>query len=153
MLETANPAPRTSEAGFTLVEALVAMVVLAVGITAVANLMLVGASSNSVGNAATASAALASRELERLKAIEYNTLPVGGNLEADDATFPGFFRIDDVPGVGRIRTRWTVQAVAGTPAVRFITVRSQGEGALTGARSRAQFTVFRSCTSTTIGCP
>ena len=149
MLKQGNTAPRTSEAGFTLVEALVAMVVLAVGITAVANLMLVGASSNSVGNAATASTALASRELERLKAIEYNTLLVGGDLEADN---PGFFRIDDVPGIGRIRTRWTVQATL-TPSVRFITVRSEGEGAMTRGRSRAQFTVFRSCTSTTIGCP
>ena len=149
MLKQANTAPRTSEAGFTLVEALVAMVVLAVGITAVANLMLVGASSNSVGNAETASAALASRELERLKAIEYNALPLGGNLEADA---PGFFRIDDVPGIGRIRTRWTVQPTL-TPSVHFITVRSEGEGALTRGRSRAHFTVFRSCTSTTLGCP
>jgi type IV pilus assembly protein PilV len=148
-----NPAARTSEAGFTLVEALVAMVVLAVGITAVANLMLVGASSNSVGNASTAATAIAARELERLKAIEYNSLTVGGNLEADDPGPPVFFRVDDVPGVGRIRTRWTVQAVAGEPKIRFVTVRSQGEGALTGARSRAQFTVFRSCSSTTIGCP
>ena len=64
-----------------------------------------------------------------------------------------FFRTDDVPGVGRIRTRWMVQPVAGDNQVQFITVRSQGEGAMTGARSRAQFTVFRSCTSTTIGCP
>jgi prepilin-type N-terminal cleavage/methylation domain-containing protein len=149
MLKQANTAPRSSEAGFTLVEALVAMVVLAVGITAVANLMLVGASSNSVGNAATASAALASRELERLKAIEYNALPVGGDLEADAA---GFFRIDDVPGIGRIRTRWTVRAT-NTPTVLLITMRSEGEGAMTRGRSRAQFTVFRSCTSGPPACP
>ncbi len=143
MLDT--PRPRSSEAGFTLVEALVAMVVLAVGITAVANLMLVGASSNSVGNAATASAALATRELERLKAIEYVTLSAaqGGDLDADAA---GFFRIDDVPGVGRIRTRWTV-AQTNVPDVLYITVRSEGEGAMTRGRSRAQFTVFRSCTT------
>lgn len=157
MLQTSNPAPRSSQAGFTLIEALVAMVVLAVGITAVANLMVVGASSNSVGNASTAAAALASRELERLKAIEYNILDVGGDLD-NDAPPTGplpttWFRVDDVPGVGRIRTRWLVQPVAGRAQVRFITVRSQGEGALTGARSRAQFTVLRSCTATTIGCP
>jgi prepilin-type N-terminal cleavage/methylation domain-containing protein len=142
--------PRSSEAGFTLVEALVAMAVLAVGITAVANLMVVGASSNAVGNASTASTAVATREMERLKAVEYNTLAVGGDLNADVA---GFFVNDDIPGVGVINTRWRVQAVAGDNQVRFITVRSEGTGALTRARSRAQFTVFRSCTSTTIGCP
>lgn len=150
MNQTPRTRPHSSEAGFTLVEALVAMLVLSVGITAVANLMIVGASSNAVGNASTASAALASRELERLKAIEYNTLAVGGNLDADQA---GFFRDDAVPGVGGIHTRWLVQPVAGDNQVRFITVRSEGTGAMTRARSRAQFTVFRSCTSTTIGCP
>lgn len=149
-----NQTPRTrrhsSESGFTLVEALVAMLVLSVGITAVANLMIVGASSNAVGNASTASAALASREMERLKAVEYNTLALGGDLEADQA---GFSRLDAVPGVGHVNTRWLVQPVAGDNQVRFITVRSEGTGAMTRARSRAQFTVFRSCTSTTIGCP
>jgi prepilin-type N-terminal cleavage/methylation domain-containing protein len=150
MAQASNPVSRRSEAGFTLIEALVAMVVLAVGITAVANLMVVGASSNSVGNALTGSAALASREVERLKAVPYELLLPGGDLESDLA---GFFREDDVQGLGRIHTRWTVQAVAGSNTVRFITVRSQGVGAMTGARSRAQFTVFRSCTSITIGCP
>jgi hypothetical protein len=149
MLDTSRP-PRSSEAGFTLVEALVAMLILAFGVAAVANLMLVGASSNSVGNASTAAATLASRELERLKAVPFDTLAAGGDLDADQA---GFFRADDVPGVGLVRTRWLVQPVAGDAQVLFLTVRSQGEGALTGARSRAQFTVFRSCTSTTIGCP
>lgn len=145
-----RPAHRASEAGFTLVEALVAMVVLAVGITAVANLMVVGASSNSVGNASTASTALATRELERLKAVSFDALVAGGDLETDVA---GFFRNDDIPGVGRIHTRWRIQPVTGDNQVRFISVRSQGEGAMSGARSRAQFAVFRSCTSTTIGCP
>jgi prepilin-type N-terminal cleavage/methylation domain-containing protein len=153
MLMTSDPTSRRSEAGFTLVEALVAMLVLAVGITAVANLMLVGASSNSVGNAMTASTTLASRELERLKAVDFNTLPLGGDLEGDDTGPPAFFRDDDVPGVGRIHTRWVVRQVAGDNQVRFIAVRAEGLGALTGARSRAEFTVFRSCTSTTIGCP
>jgi Tfp pilus assembly protein PilV len=149
MTDTRKAAGRPSEAGFTLVEALVAMLVLAFGVAAVANLMLVGASSNTVGNASTAATTQASLEMERLKAVRYDLLAVGGDL---DANTPGFFSEDTVPGVGLIRTRWTVQQT-NDPQVRFITVRSQAEGALSGARSRAQFTVFRSCTSTTIGCP
>src|SRR5204863_2278147 len=47
----AGPPPsRGSEAGFTLVEALVAIVILVFGLIAVTNLMLVAASSNSVAN-------------------------------------------------------------------------------------------------------
>ena len=128
MLKQANTAPRTSEAGFTLVEALVAMVVLAVGITAVANLMLVGASSNSVGNAATASAALASRELERLKAVDVHWpwSPAATSRPTPRASSAS----TTCPGSACIRTRWTVAATR-PPTVRLITVRSEGEGAMT----------------------
>jgi type IV pilus assembly protein PilV len=146
MTQTPSPA-RTSESGFTLVEALVAILILVFGVAAVANLMLVGASSNSVGNATTAAATLASRQMERLKATPFDTLAAGGDLESDVANY---FAVEELPGVGQVRTRWVVAAVA--PDIVHITVRSQAEGALTGARSRAQFTVFRSCTDDDIGC-
>lgn len=139
-----------SEAGFTLVEAMVAIVVLLVGVASVANLMVVAASSNTVGNQATAAATMASQEMERLSAIPYDQLVVGGDLTADD---PGFFSEQNLPGVGLIRTRWQVSAIAGDNQTRFIQVRSEATGALTGPRSRADFTIVRSCTSTTIGCP
>jgi Tfp pilus assembly protein PilV len=42
--------PAAEEAGFTLVEALFAMVILIFGLLAVTNLLIVGASSNSVAN-------------------------------------------------------------------------------------------------------
>jgi hypothetical protein len=139
-----------SEAGFTLIEAMTAMVVLLVGVASVANLMAVAASSNSVGNQTTAAATLASREIERLQAIPYDQLLVGGDVETDSA---GFFRDDELPGVGIVHTRWQVIAIGGDNQTRFIRVRSEGTGALSGPRSRAEFTTVRSCTSTTIGCP
>jgi pilin/secretion family protein with methylation motif len=139
-----------SEAGFTLIEAMTAMVVLLVGVASVANLMAVAAASNSIANQSTAAASLASRELERLQAIPYDQLAVGGDVDADSA---GFFRDDPVPGVGNIHTRWVVVAIGGDNQTRFIRVRSEGTGAMSGPRSRAEFTVIRSCTSTLIGCP
>jgi prepilin-type N-terminal cleavage/methylation domain-containing protein len=151
MTRTDRLAPTTrfgSEGGFTLIEALVAMVVLAVGIISVANLMVVAARSNSVGTQGTAAATIASQEMERLTAISYNALPVGGDITADVA---GFNSDTDVPGVGIIHTRWQVTGVANQ--TRLITVRSEGTGALSGARSRAEFTTIRSCTNVPIGCP
>ena len=132
-----------TEAGFTLVEALVAIVVLVFGLIGVTNLMIVAASSNSVANQGTAAATIAARQLELLKATPYNTLAAGGAVDSDVS---GFNRDDQLPGVGLIHTRWEVVAT-GDPLVRFVRVRSEGTGVLSVRRSRAEFTTFRTCTS------
>jgi Tfp pilus assembly protein PilV len=141
---------RSSEAGFTLVEALVAIVILVFGLIAVTNLMLVAASSNSVANQATGAATIAALRLEQLKAQPFDSLAVGGDVATDVLNFN---QDDDVPGVGRIHTRWMVVAIAGDNQVYFVRVRSEGTGALSVARSRAEFTTFRSCTNVALGCP
>lgn len=87
---------RGAEAGFTLVEALVAIVILAFGLMAVSNLLIVGASSNQVGNYSTATASVASETLEKLQALDFfficpqlgapqpvQPCPPGGSLTAD----------------------------------------------------------------------
>jgi len=142
---------RSSESGFTLVEALVAIVILVFGLIAVTNLMVVAASSNSVANQGTAAATIAAQRLEQLKAIPFGDarLAAGGNVTADAAGF--FSNPDDmVPGVGQVHSRW--QIVSPQPGVLFIRVRSEGTGVLSGSRSRAEFTTFRTCTNTFLGC-
>jgi type IV pilus modification protein PilV len=141
---------RSSEAGFTLVEALVAIVILVFGLIAVTNLMLVAASSNSVANQSTAAATIAAQRLEQLKAQPFTSLTTGGDVDSD---LTNFNQDDDVPGVGRIHTRWAVVAIAGDAQVYFVQVRSEGTGALSAGRSRAEFTTFRSCTNVALGCP
>ena len=141
---------RSSEAGFTLVEALVAIVILVFGLIAVTNLLVVAASSNSVANQATAAATIAAQRLELLKAQPFTSLATGGDLDSDVANFN---QNDDVPGVGRIHTRWAVVAIAGDAQVYFVAVRSEGTGVLSVRRSRAEFTTFRSCTNVALGCP
>jgi prepilin-type N-terminal cleavage/methylation domain-containing protein len=160
--------PRTPEAGFTLVEVLIAIVILVFGLIAVTNLLLVAASSNTVANQSTAAATSASRILDRLKDTSFQNLAAGGNVAADTGTAgpcggatpalvnsPGTLNNcdDDIPGVGRIHTRWSVSVIPGTARALFIQVRSEGTGALAGARSRAQFTTVRSCTDSVSGCP
>jgi|SRR5438477_4980922 len=136
------------QAGFTLVEALIAIVVLVFGLLAVTNLMVIGASSNSVANQSSATTALASEQLERLKAVPFNTLAVGGSLTSDSTNF---FRDDNIDGVGPIHTRW--QLAQPNSQTFFIQVRSEPDGGLMRSRARADFSTFRTCTAQPMGCP
>lgn len=148
-----------TESGFTLVEALSAIVILAFGLMAVTNLLLVAASSNSVANQSSAATASASQAMDAIRATPWTALVAGGDITADvGATVPcnapipaGVYNCDhDLPGVGLVHTRWAITAAA-DPRVYFLQVRSEGTGALSRARSRADFTTFLSCG--TVGCP
>jgi pilin/secretion family protein with methylation motif len=157
-----RPAP--DEAGFTLIEALIAIVVLVFGLVAITNLMIVAASSNSAGNQSSAATALASEQLELLKSIPFTDtrLGAGGSLTSNVA---GYFRDSDpgsgtdydsrlsVNGVGIFRVRWQITQMTSDAQTRFIRVRAEPIGGLMRSRARAEFTTFRSCTSTTLGCP
>ena len=161
-----------TQAGFTLVEALIAIVILAVGLVAISNLFLVAASSNQIGNLTTATAAEASETLERLKAIDFlTTLSAGGasqgSLIADvgaanttPSLTPDIFvggaltyhMYRTVPGLGVIRTRWTIQLNSSSPTLTaFIVVESQANSRLGSTLSLSQFSTWRSCTAP--GCP
>ncbi|MET0553904.1 MAG: prepilin-type N-terminal cleavage/methylation domain-containing protein [Vicinamibacteria bacterium] len=142
-----NGAPPT-EAGFTLVEVLIAIVVLVFGLIAVTNLLLVGASNNTAANLGTASTAAAAQQMEVLKARSFAELvaltgPLGG-------TSTGTQQVP-MQGAGAIQVNWTIERRASQ--LMFITVQAQGSGAMVAARSRAILTSFRSCTAETAGCP
>lgn len=140
---------RNREAGFTLVEALVAIVILVFGLVAITNLLLVATGSGTAANVGTAAASLARQQMEDLKATPFDQLVVGGGVDSDVANY---FRVTTVPGVGQVRTRWAIEPID-TPATdgqaRFIRVRSEGIGAFTGPRTRADFSSFRVCTDQT----
>ena len=136
------------EAGFTLVEALIAIVILIFGLMAITNLMLVAASSNTVANQATAAATTATEQMEILKAMPFANLVAGGSVTADVS---GFTRDSSLPGVGVIHTRWQITSPDGQ--TRFIRVRSEGLSRLIATRSRAELTTFRTCTAVQRGCP
>jgi len=154
---------RRGQRGFTLVETLVAIVVLVFGLMAVTNLLLVAASANTVANQGSAAAASASQLMDLLRSTAWANVAVGGDLD-NDTTSPspdcralpspliGVFNCDDfIPGVGVIKTRWLVTAGVGTVRLFQITVRSEGTGALAAARSRATFTTYKSCTQSAPG--
>ena len=144
--------PRRGETGFTLVEVLVAIVILVFGLVAVTNLMIVAGSSNSVANATTATTAAARQRLDVLKATPFTLLPAvqSGTLDTDTV---GFFNEVVVPGVAPIHTRWRISPVAGDNQLRYIEVASQAEAILLRSRSRVTFSTFRACTARPLGCP
>ena len=161
-----SPTPRRSESGFTLVESMVAIVVLIFGLMAVTNLLLVAASSNTVANQGTAAAIAASERMDLFRTMPFATLltATGGDITstvaptvdcrpAGGAAVPlppaAFSCSESIPGVGTIFTRWQISNVAGTSRALYIQVRSEGTGALSGARSRADFTTLRTCTDST----
>ncbi len=165
-----GPDERGGEAGFTLVEALIAIVVLVFGLIAVTNLMLVAASSNSVANQGTAATVSASDRMEKLRNMSFAALTAaaGGSVTTSVGTAgpcqtvalpPATYNCtEDIPGVGIIETRWRIAPVAGTNRLVMIQVRSEGTGVLARARSRAEFQTFRACTDSTpitpgISCP
>jgi type II secretory pathway pseudopilin PulG len=146
------------EAGFTLIEALVAIVVLVFGLMAVTNLMLVAASSNTVANQGTAAVTSGMRVMDMIKTTNYLNLAAGGlaweaipagGKDCNDVTLVlNDWHCDEfIQGVGTIHTHWWVTATP-DPRLLHIRVRSQGVGSLAGARSRSEFTTFRSCTNT-----
>lgn len=154
-----DPERRDGQAGFTLVEVLVAIVVLVFGLMAVTNLLLVAASSNTVAKHGTSAAAAAAAEMEVLKATPFPALQAiatgpGGDLGAIVCPSANCV-IQDIAGVGQIQTRFFVETVPGRAQALMIRVRSEGQGGLTGARSRAEYTTMRACTDVSPGrdCP
>jgi prepilin-type N-terminal cleavage/methylation domain-containing protein len=158
------------ESGFTLVEAMCAIVIFAFGLMAVSNLLLIAAGSNTVASNQTATAEAAQQRLEMLRTTSFNNLGVGGNLDADVA---GFFEDVYVEGVSWVHTRWQSVAVdipqaggVGTPVrTKMVYVRSfprtGAAGVFTGTgqgRGTSEFAVVRSCanqsqTTPSPGCP
>lgn len=146
-----SPCARRREAGFTLVEAMIAIVILVVGLLAIANLNLVAASSNMLANQATAAADRASEQLELLKNLPFDDpgLNPNGGLDVN-APVGGYGASTALAGVGQIRVAWQITNV--DACTKSIRVRAEGTGVFSRARSRAEFHTLRSCTTPQSGC-
>jgi prepilin-type N-terminal cleavage/methylation domain-containing protein len=134
---------RDGERGFTLIETLVAIVILVFGLMAVTNLLLIGATNNTVANQGTAAAAIASQRMEQIKQIPFVQLTSGTTIDPPQV----------VPGVGTIQTTVVIGRSTTDCQVRWVTVTSEGTGAMARVRSRASYTTFRTCTSLGASCP
>jgi type II secretory pathway pseudopilin PulG len=158
---------RTHESGFTLVEALTSIVILVFGLVAVTNLLIVAGNSSQAANAGSAAAAIATEQMEILKATPFANLQAGpgGGTPLDGPPVAGYFRDLTVgalapaltgvtgaadnarlqlPGTANIRVRWSIVPI--DVRTLHITVRAESTQGLLARRSRAEFTTIRACT-------
>jgi prepilin-type N-terminal cleavage/methylation domain-containing protein len=125
---------KSGEQGFTLVEVMIAIVILAYGLLVLAQMMVVATNANALSGRMTATAALAKEQLELLKAAPFYTNPavinqgsvnpmlqVGGDLDTDQsAGGVDYFQyydergqpmIPNQPGGAMYVVRWQVQQI------------------------------------------
>jgi hypothetical protein len=157
---------RDSQTGFTLVEAMMAIIILVFGLIAVTNLMVVAANSNTTASQLTASSALCAQQMDALKAVPFDTLTTSctsfapcGDLLTDgtNCTFapasPNCYANQTVPGVGTFHMRWRVAPVSGIANVYVVQLRCQAISGLMATRTRTDLTAFRACTDVGLNCP
>ena len=79
--------PLSKSKGFTLLEVLVALIILSFALLALAGLMITTTKNNAVGNYVTEAATFAQDKLEELRAIKWENLIEGNHT--DPASLPG----------------------------------------------------------------
>jgi prepilin-type N-terminal cleavage/methylation domain-containing protein len=110
---------RAFERGFTLIEVLIAMVILTIAMVSMAELMAITLRMQMMGRNETAAIRLAQSKIDELVAVNFTnaTVAVGGSLSADVANY------FDVLNADGFKRRWQITAIAGKARVRTLTVR------------------------------
>jgi prepilin-type N-terminal cleavage/methylation domain-containing protein len=94
--------------GFSLIEVMIAIVILTVGLLSLAQMMVVATNANALAGRMTASSALAKQQLELLKAAPFYTNPTSPSIAASnpllaeggdlDANVNGYFQLYNADG-------------------------------------------------------
>ncbi len=113
-----KPTSAPDERGFTLIEVLIAMVILTIALVSMAELMAITLRMQMMGKNETSAVRLAQSKIDELVAVNFAnaSVAVGGSLTANVANYND----DPVDGLKR---RWQIQAIAGETRVRTLTVR------------------------------
>jgi prepilin-type N-terminal cleavage/methylation domain-containing protein len=113
-----------SERGFTLIEVLIAMVILTVGLVSMAELMAITLRMQMMGRNETIAVRLVQSKIDELVALDFDNLPSSALVAVSPAnsldTDVAGYNDDPDPDFHR---RWQISAVAGETRIRTLTVR------------------------------
>lgn len=108
-----------NDRGFTLIEVLIAMVILTVALVSMAELMAIMLRMQMMGRNETAAVRMIQSKIDEIVNVNFTTSTtanVGGSLLGDVTNY------FDTPANG-FRRRWMIEAIAGETKVRKLTVR------------------------------
>ena len=148
------------ERGFSLIEVLMAIVILTVGLLSLAQMMVLSTRANTLSGRMTSCSALAKEQLERLKAAPFFTVaptvrnPIlnvspNGTLDSTVAGYSQFYDADGLPsaaGNAAFETRWLVTDVLTVMPLQMVQIQMR---CLSTAGDRDQFAVIGDARFTT----
>ena len=130
--------PVNNERGFTLIEALVATLVLTIGLLAMAELLAVSLRMHQLGRNSTTATRLAQDKFEEMMKMNFNTNPAISPVTCASALASNVTSCWDAPANSGFIRRWQV-AAGPTVRLRTVTVRVIPES--TDMRVGTDFTV------------
>jgi len=135
--------PKASEAGFTLVELLVSMTIMAVGLLALAEMQVVAIKTNAYSSDLFAMNALAQNAIEKIAALSSDDpLPKPPYVaEASNVVLPGFENVE-VVGAGTFQVLYSTES-AGIDFVSRVKIRVQNVSGASGRRPVTMTTLKR----------
>ncbi len=123
------------EPGFTLIEVMVAIMILTVGLLALAQMMVLATNSNSLSGRMTSASAIAKEQMERLKATPFYIDPIsrtrnpalrdGGNLDAPGGAYSQLYDEEGLPvaGGGQFEVRWQILTIPTALPLEMVEIR------------------------------